>query len=240
MPKIHVVHLGNSQQLMLAAEDAVGRALMRQRVRRMFEIRDTDVVFSMINSVSRGKGQDLFLRSFVEGVNMVNKINMVQQTVFTVHALLVGSDWAAPSYESTLRRFVKENDLERTVHFVNKSLDVVPYLAASDVLVQNAQGRGECFGRITIEAMAFQLPILGTAAGGTLEIVVNGSTGRLHPVGKEGVHLLAQNIRDLTFDKSLRVKMGMRGYARVKQKFMEHHMCERLGPVLQTVLTQTA
>ena len=51
MPKIHVVHLGNSQQLMLAAEDAVGRALMRQRVRRMFEIRDTDVVFSMINSV---------------------------------------------------------------------------------------------------------------------------------------------------------------------------------------------
>jgi hypothetical protein len=69
----------------------------------------------------------------------VKKINMVQQTAFTVHALLVGSDWAAPSYESMLRNFVKENKLERTVHFVNKSLDVIPYLAASDVLVQNSQ-----------------------------------------------------------------------------------------------------
>lgn len=69
----------------------------------------------------------------------MKKINMVQQTVFTVHALLVGSDLAAPSYESMLRNFVKENGLEGTVHFVNKSLDVVPYLAASDVLVQNSQ-----------------------------------------------------------------------------------------------------
>lgn len=51
LPKIHVVHLGNSRQLMLAAEDAVGRASMRQRVRRMFGIHDTDVVFAMINSV---------------------------------------------------------------------------------------------------------------------------------------------------------------------------------------------
>lgn len=73
-----------------------------------------------------------------------------------------------------------------------------------------------------------------------MEIVVNGSTGRLHPVGKDGVHVLAQNIRDLTFDKSLRIRMGSEGYARVKQKFMEHHMCERLGLVLQTVLSQTA
>lgn len=69
----------------------------------------------------------------------MKKINMVQQTVFTVHALLVGSDWAAPSYEFMLRKFVKDNALESTVHFVNKSLEVVPYLAASDVLVQNSQ-----------------------------------------------------------------------------------------------------
>ena len=90
---------------------------------------------------------------------MVNKINMVQQTVFTVHALLVGSDWAAPSYESTLRRFVKENDLERTVHFVNKSLDVVPYLAASDVLVQNAQVLYKPYDKSLVEN---KVPCLGS------------------------------------------------------------------------------
>lgn len=98
-----------------------------------------NILFMSFAGVSRGKGQDLFLRAFVEGVNLVKKINIVLQTEFTVQALLVGSDWAAPSYESMLRKFVKENALESTVHFVNKSLDVVPYLAASDVLVQNSQ-----------------------------------------------------------------------------------------------------
>ena len=98
-----------------------------------------NLLFLSCAGVSRGKGQDLFLRAFAEGVSLVKKINMVQQTVFTAHALLVGSDWAAPSYESMLRSFVKENDLKGMVHFVNKSLDVVPYLAASDVLVQNSQ-----------------------------------------------------------------------------------------------------
>ncbi|MCI65038.1 alpha-13/16-mannosyltransferase ALG2-like, partial [Trifolium medium] len=34
----------------------------------------------------------------------------------------------------------------------------------------------------------------GTAAGGTVEIVENGTTGFLHPIGKVGVTPLARNI----------------------------------------------
>lgn len=48
---MHVVHLGNSQQLMLDAEDAVGRASMRQRVRQIVGIFENDIVFAMINSM---------------------------------------------------------------------------------------------------------------------------------------------------------------------------------------------
>lgn len=44
----------------------------------------------------------------------------------------------------------------------------------------NSQGNGEPFGRVTIEAMAFGLPVLGTDAGGTKEIVLDGKTGLLH------------------------------------------------------------
>jgi hypothetical protein len=51
LPETYVVHLGNSQELMLAADDAGGRASARQRVRRMVGIHDTDVVFAMINSM---------------------------------------------------------------------------------------------------------------------------------------------------------------------------------------------
>lgn len=51
LPKMYVVHLGNSQQLMLAAEDAVARTYMRQRVRHNVGIHAHDVVFAMINSM---------------------------------------------------------------------------------------------------------------------------------------------------------------------------------------------
>ncbi|KAE8656418.1 26S protease regulatory subunit 10B [Hibiscus syriacus] len=77
---------------------------------------------------------------------------------------------------------------------------------------------GECFGRITIEAMTFKLPVLGTAAGGTTEIVVNGTTGLLHPAGKEGVMPLAKNIVKLATNVEKRLTMGKEGYERVKER----------------------
>ncbi|PKA49286.1 alpha-1,3/alpha-1,6-mannosyltransferase [Apostasia shenzhenica] len=102
-----------------------------------------------------------------------------------------------------------------------------------------AEARGECFGRITIEAMAFQLPVLGTAAGGTIEIVVDGSTGLLHPVGKEGMAPLAENIVKLATHAERRLSMGQTGYWRVKERFMEHHMAERIASVLKQVLQKS-
>ncbi|TQD97693.1 hypothetical protein C1H46_016666 [Malus baccata] len=58
-------------------------------------------------------------------------------------------------------------------------------------------GLGETFGRVTIEAMAFGLPVLGTEAGGTKEIVEHNVTGLLHPVGHDGTRGLAENLRFL-------------------------------------------
>src|SRR5207253_8989523 len=71
--------------------------------------------------------------------------------------------------------------------------DLTPYYAASDACVMNSQGLGENFGRVTIEAMTFKLPVLGTDTGGTPEIVEHGVTGLLHPAGIEGQEKLADN-----------------------------------------------
>lgn len=76
----------------------------------------------------------------------------------------------------------------------------------------------------------------GTAAGGTTEIVVNGTTGLLHPVGKEGITPLAKNIVKLATHVERRLTMGKRGYERVKERFLEHHMANRIAAVLKEVL----
>ncbi|KAJ8634325.1 hypothetical protein MRB53_027661 [Persea americana] len=234
MPPTYVVHLGNSKELMEVAEDNVARRVLREHVRESLGVRTDDLLFAIINSVSRGKGQDLFLRSFYESLQSIQEQKL---QVPTMHAVVVGSDMNAQTrLEAELRKFVIEKRIQDRVHFVNKTLAVAPYLAAIDVLVQNSQGRGECFGRITIEAMAFQLPVLGTSAGGTTEIVVNGSTGLLHPVGKVGVIPLSKNIVKLATHVERRLTMGRKGYERVKERFLEQHMASRIARVLKEVL----
>ena len=78
--------------------------------------------------------------------------------------------------------------------------------------------------------------IQGTAAGGTNEIVVDGSTGLLHPVGKEGVSSLAKNIINLATQEKQRSAMGRKGYERMEETFMERHMAQRIADVLKEVL----
>ncbi|KAH9623989.1 hypothetical protein KSS87_010107 [Heliosperma pusillum] len=234
MPDTFVVHLGNSKDLMEVAENSVAKRVLREHVREALGVRNDDLLFAIINSVSRGKGQDLFLRSFHESLQIIKEKKL---QVPPMHAVVVGSDMSAQTkFETELRNFVIEKKIQDRVHFINKTLTVAPYLAAIDVLVQNSQTRGECFGRITIEAMAFQLPVLGTAAGGTMEIVVNETTGLLHPVGKDGVTPLARNIVKLATHVERRLTMGKKGYGRVKERFLEYHMAERIAFVLKEVL----
>lgn len=72
-----------------------------------------------------------------------------------------------------------------------------------------------------------------------MEIVLDGSTGLLHPAGKEGVTPLAKNIVRLASQSEERVSMGKKGYDRVYEMFMEHHMAERIAAVLKEVLRKS-
>ena len=90
-----------------------------------------------VAGVSRGKGQDLFLRSFHESLQLIQERKL---QVPSIHAVMVGSDMSAQTkFETELRNFVSEKNIQDRVHFVNKTLTVAPYLASIDVLVQNSQ-----------------------------------------------------------------------------------------------------
>lgn len=69
-----------------------------------------------------------------------------------------------------------------------------------------------------------------------MEIVVNGTTGLLHPEGKDGVTPLAHNIVKLASHVEKRLTMGKKGYEKVKERFLERHMSHRIAVVLKEVL----
>ena len=61
--------------------------------------------------------------------------------------------------------------------------------------------KNEAFGRVTLEAMLHSIPIIGSNAGGTPELIDNGKTGLLYNYGD--VDDLAKKIEKLINDKEL-------------------------------------
>ena len=74
--------------------------------------------------------------------------------------------------------------------------------------------------------MAFGLPILGTSAEGQKEIVLDGKTGLLHPVGEAGLEILGANILCLVNDRKYARQLGAAGQQRASQYFSSNFFRE--------------
>jgi L-malate glycosyltransferase len=71
--------------------------------------------------------------------------------------------------------------VERTVHFLGKIDVVAPLLAGADLFLLPSQS--ESFGLSALEALASGTPVVGSKAGGLVEVVKEGVTGALREIG---------------------------------------------------------
>ena len=93
--------------------------------------------------------------------------------------------------------------------FVGKQARIVDYLCASDILLLPSEQ--ESFGLAALEALACQVPVIASGVGGLPEVVDDGETGFLSPVGD--VDKMADDTVKLLDDKELRREMGKRARA---------------------------
>ncbi|KAL0342036.1 UNVERIFIED_CONTAM: N-acetyl-alpha-D-glucosaminyl L-malate synthase [Sesamum calycinum] len=137
-----------------------------------------------------------------------------------------------PYVKALLTYLSTHSNLSKSVLWTPATTRVASLYAAADVYAMNSQGVGETFGRVTIEAMAFGLPVLGTDSGGTREIVEHNVTGLLHPLGRPGAKVLARNLEFLLQNPSARQEMGERGREKVQNLYLKKHMFQKFGEVL--------
>jgi len=67
--------------------------------------------------------------------------------------------------------------LEDVIIFAGSQAKVAEIYALSDVVVSSSK-KPESFGRTAAEALAMNVPVVASAHGGILDIVINGVTGR--------------------------------------------------------------
>ena len=120
------------------------------------------------------------------------------------------------SYLSTLRELVPEEFRER-VEFVGhvRHSELKEQYAAADILVNAAYI--EPFGMPLIEAMACEVTVIATSAGGMKEIVEDGKTGYLVEAGN--IAQLEDRLVRLIENAGERKAMGIRGRERACRKF---------------------
>ncbi|XP_058751857.1 uncharacterized protein LOC131624951 [Vicia villosa] len=146
----------------------------------------------------------------------------------------VGSKSNKGDYVKSLLSFLEQHpNTSKSVLWTPSTTQVASLYSAADVYVINSQGLGETFGRVTIEAMAFGLPVLGTDAGGTKEIVEHNVTGLVHPIGRAaGNDVLAQNLQYLLKNQLARKQMGMEGRKKVEKMYLKQHMYKKFVDVI--------
>lgn len=93
--------------------------------------------------------------------------------------------------------------------------DLVDAYHASDVYLTTSDYEG--FGLTLVEAMAAGKPVVSTAVGGTVDIVVDGEAGRLCPAGN--TESLAAAVLELLNDPVKAKAWGQRGQERARARF---------------------
>jgi glycosyltransferase involved in cell wall biosynthesis len=104
-----------------------------------------------------------------------------------------------------------------SVTIVGEVDEPAPYLEAADVVVMPSD-QPEPFGLIAIEAFARHRPVIGSAAGGLVDIVTTGVDGWLYPIGD--VDALAGVLSEIT-----REAVGPAG-ARARATYLERYTTE--------------
>jgi L-malate glycosyltransferase len=93
------------------------------------------------------------------------------------------------------------------IRYLGKQSDIAGVLGCSDVLLFPSET--ESFGLAPLEAMACEVPVIGTRSGGIPEVVEHGVSGFLAEVGD--VETMGRHAVELGLSQELRRRMGKAG-----------------------------
>lgn len=150
-----------------------------------------------------------------------------------VTILLVGDAlFGEQDYATQLRQQAAALGLEHRVQFLGFRSDVPPLMAACDLVVHTSTAP-EPFGRVIVEAMLCQRPVVAAAAGGAVELVDPGQTGWLCPPGDP--QKLAEIITTCRDQPEQAAKIAQNAQTQALQKFSVANVNQQIKQLLEQI-----
>ncbi len=163
--------------------------------------------------LTQWKGQDLF----IESLALIKHLDFI--------ALCIGDTEENPSYSRKLREKIKHHGLTEKVKLAGHCSDMPAVFMLADVVVSASSTQPEAFGKVAIEAMAMETPVIATAHGGSLETILPGETGWLVP--PLDPEKLATAVEEAISDHEKVKRLGLQGKKWVNKHFTALSMCRK-------------
>ncbi len=163
--------------------------------------------------------------------DIIKSINVLKNNIKNIKLNVAGS---GPNL-TKFKNLTKKLDLTDKVKFLGdvKNIDIMAKLYTDcDIflmtpkLVSNPPGGYESFGCVYLEANLFKKPVIGTKHFGVQEAIIDGKTGIL--VNEGNATEIAQAVKTLYNEPSLAKNLGLNGYKRVKENFMDINSTKQL------------
>lgn len=182
----------------------------------------TDKIFLYIGNYIEGKGQDVAIKAFA--------IAAKEDASIRLH--FYGSDMGLPknrAYLDKLKAAAQQAGLLDRIHFGD-------FLSDTYTVLESAYGAlnfsgSESFSMTVLEAAGAGVAVIATASGGPQEIIRNGETGYLIPVGD--YQTAAQRIITLANDPALAEQLGQAASADIRTRFSPEEYARNLKVILE-------
>ncbi len=182
------------------------------------------IFIGLIGRISPWKGQHIFIEA----------ASLLHSQFPNVRFQIIGAPlFAEREYEQQLHELCERLGVVEAVEFVGFVENVPERIAQLDIVV-HASTSGEPFGQVIIEGMAEQKPVVATNGGGVPEIVEDGVTGLLVPMGDAVA--MANAIDFLLRNPLIAKEMGARGRERALSQFTIQMTARKVEAVYDQVL----
>ncbi|MER2263158.1 MAG: N-acetyl-alpha-D-glucosaminyl L-malate synthase BshA [Psychrobacillus sp.] len=127
--------------------------------------------------------------------------------------------------------YVKGKPIEKDVLFLGKQENVSELYSISDLMLLLSEK--ESFGLVLLEAMACEVPCIGTAVGGIPEVIIPGENGYLVPLGD--INSVAEYGLKILKDPHLHKQLKKRAVQIVEERFSSSQIVEQYEKMYERV-----
>lgn len=151
---------------------------------------------------------------------------------YTKARFVIVGDGASPRLQTELQEMATGLRISERIVFTGYRQDLQNIYAALDVFFMTSCREG--LSNSILEAMAMGLPVVATDVGGTKELIEDGDSGYLLPVGDSTGMTAA--ILKLLGDQRLRSRMALAARKRVEEKFSFQVRLRRIEDLYEQLL----